>query len=192
MGDPSLLPLSLRAQVEAELEPGEGLRWVEQPLAGRAARMALPAVVFAIPWTGFALFWIWAASRGSAHISGPFQLFPLFGLPFVLIGLGLFSSPFWAVRAAQRTVYVVTDRRALVIRGGFGSGVSVRSFEPEKLGDLRREQRPDGSGNLVFGQDLNVNQSGRRYASSYGFMAVPDVRAAEEQVLALARHAPRS
>jgi len=117
---------------------------------------------------------------------------PLFGLRFVLIGLGMFSSPFWAARAALRTVYVVTDRRALVIRSGLGRGVSVRSFEPEKLGDLRREQLPDGSGNLVFGQDLNVNRSGSRYTSSYGFMAVPDVRAAEEQVLALTRHAPRS
>jgi hypothetical protein len=192
MGDPSLLPQSLRALVEAELEPGEGLRWVEQPLSARAARMALPAVLFAIPWTGFALFWIWAAARGSAHTSGPFQLFPLFGVPFVGVGLGMFSSPFWAARAARRTVYVVTDRRALVIREGGRGGESVRSFAPEKLADLRREQLPDGSGNLVFGEDLDLGPRGRRIATSYGFMAVPDVRAAEEYVRALARQAPRS
>ena len=45
----------------------------------------------------------------------PFQLisicFPLFGLPFVLIGLGMLTAPHWAKRKALRTAYAVTDRR---------------------------------------------------------------------------------
>ena len=87
-------------------------------------------------------------------------------------------------------MYVVTDRRAIVIRGGWRGSVSVRSFEPEKLMDLRREQREDGSGDLVFGQDLKIGSKGRRYTMDYGFLAVPNAREAEEYVRALARRAP--
>src|SRR5262245_61971419 len=151
--DASFLPEPVRALVQTELLPGEGLRWVEQPVPMRLAFAALPMVLFAIPWTAFALFWMWGAAQGTCEGPGPMRLFPLFGLPFVAIGLGLFTSPFWLMRNARRTAYVVTDRRAIVLAARFGGAVSVRSFEPEKLGDLRREQRADGSGDLVFGQD---------------------------------------
>jgi hypothetical protein len=187
--DASFLPEPARALVQAELQPGESLRWVEQPVPGRMALAALPMVLFAIPWTAFALFWIWGAAQGSADAPGPMRLFPLFGLPFVLIGLGLFTSPFWIMRNARRTVYVVTDRRAIVLGGRASGAVSVRSFEPEKLGDLRREQRADGSGDLVFGQDEKVGSKGRTRMVDYGFLAVRNVREAEEYVRALARRA---
>lgn len=187
--DPSLLPERVRTLVEAELRPGEGLRWVDQPMPSRMALSALPATLFAIPWTAFALFWVWGASKASAKAPGPGELFPLFGVPFVLVGLGMLTSPLWAMRAAARTVYVVTDRRAIVIASGVWGGVSVRSFEPEKLVDLRRDQRSDGSGSLVFGQDEKISSKGGRRMVDYGFLAVRDVREAEEYVRALARHA---
>ena len=189
--DPSLLPEPVRALVQAEIQPGESLRWVEQPIPARLARASWPLVLFAIPWTAFALFWMWGAAQGSAHAPGPFRLFPLFGLPFVLVGLGMLTSPVWVLRAAKSTVYVVSDRRALVIRAGLRGSVTVRAFEPEKLGDLSRNQRADGSGDLVFGQDVRTSSKGGTYRVDYGFLAVPNVREAEEFVRALARHAPR-
>ena len=94
------------------------------------------------------------------------------------------------MRGAKRTVYVVTDRRAVVIRGGWGGNVTVRSFEPEKLTDLRRDERADGSGDLVFGQDVRFSSRGGRSVVDYGFLAVPNAREAEEYVRGLARHAP--
>ena len=154
------------------------------------ARKALPVVLFAIPWTAFALFWVWSAAAMTACQTGEARLFPLFGVPFVLVGLGMLASPFWLMQSAKRTVYVVSDRRAIVICGGFAGSVSVRSFEPEKLVNLRRDQRADGSGDLVFGQDVKYTQKGGRRSVDYGFLAVSDVRAAEEYVRALARHAP--
>ena len=190
--DPSLLPEPLRALVQAELQPGEGVRWLGQPVPARFARAALPAVLFAIPWTAFALFWIWGAAQTTCNApSLEARLFPLFGIPFVGVGLGLFASPWWALRRARGTVYLVTDRRAVVLAGRWPGGVSVRSFEPEKLVDLRREQRADGSGDLVFGQDVLVGNRGSRRTVDYGFIAVENVREAEEFVRALAREAAR-
>ena len=190
--DPSLLPEPIRQLIEAELRPGEGVRWVGQPIPGKVARTAWPEVLFAIPWTAFSLFWIWGASQATCNgkVTAEARMFPLFGIPFVLVGLGMFSSPLWLMLSARRTVYLVTDRRAVVIRGGWGGNVSVRTFEPEKLVDLRREQDADGSGDLVFGQDIKVGSRGSQRAVDYGFLAVPNVREAEEYVRALARHAP--
>jgi len=188
--DPALLPEPLRALVQAELRPGEGIRWLEQPIPARLARSAWPVVLLAIPWTGFALFWVWMAAQASCpNPSAEARMFPLFGVPFVLVGLGMFSSPYWVVRRARRTVYLLTDRRAVVLCAGWGSRVTVRSFEPEKLGDLRREQNADGSGDLVFGEDVRVGAKGRTRTVPYGFLAVCDVREAEEQVQSLARRA---
>jgi hypothetical protein len=42
-------------------------------------------------------------------------LFPLFGVPFVLIGLGMLAAPYWMRRKAQNTVYALTDKRALIL-----------------------------------------------------------------------------
>jgi hypothetical protein len=188
--DPALLPEPLRALVQAELRPGEGIRWVERPIPARLARSAWPILLFAVPWTAFAVFWVWSAAQATCGNPSPeARLFPVFGVPFVLIGLGMFTSPYWAMRRARRTVYLVTDRRAVVLRARWASGVSVRSFEPEKLGDLRREQNADGSGDLVFGEDVHVGSKGRTRTVPYGFLALRNAREAEEHVQALARRA---
>ena len=104
--DDSSLPADLDARVRSELRDHERLLWVRQPRAGRFARQALPLVLFGIPWTAFALFWTAAASGmlfGGAGNGGPGSFFPLFGLPFVLIGVGMLSSPCWFIRQAKRT-----------------------------------------------------------------------------------------
>ena len=56
------LPDELDTRVRSELRQGEKLRWVGQPRPGRMARQALPIVLFGIPWTAFALFWMAMAS----------------------------------------------------------------------------------------------------------------------------------
>lgn len=187
--DHTRLPDSLQRLVDAELESGERVTWAEQPIPRRLARATLPVVLFGIPWTAFALFWMAMASEGVARSngSGLFDLFPLFGLPFVLIGFGMLSAPWWAALGAKGTAYVLTDRRAIVIESAPWKGVSVRSFAPEKLGDLQRTQQPDGSGDLVFTQDSRRSAKGRDYTVDVGFLAIPDVKAAEERVRALAK-----
>ena len=86
-----------------ELGPTEKLLWSAAPAPGRLARITLPIFLFAIPWTAFAIFWIAGASGFKRPNFGqPAGLFPLFGVPFVLIGLGMLSSPYWARRKARR------------------------------------------------------------------------------------------
>jgi hypothetical protein len=79
------------------------------------------------------------------------DLFPLFGLIFLVVGVGMVLSPFWAAYRARGTVYVVTDRRAIIFDGGWST--HVRSFGPGDLESVERRQRGDGSGDIILARE---------------------------------------
>jgi hypothetical protein len=192
--DTAKLPYELRALVESEMQPGERIDWLDQPIPARLARSTWPILLFGIPWTAFALFWTAGAAWGTSKAgSGPwmFHLFPLFGLPFILIGLGMLSSPYWVHRQARRTAYVLTDRRAVVFSAGWRGSTTVRSFDPTRLGDLQRKQHADGSGDLIFAQDMRRDSDGDRHTTNVGFLAIRNVKHAEEMVRALLQRGAR-
>lgn len=151
--NPMSLPTHLQQLLQNELDQGETLLWLDQPDAARMARGALPIMLFAIPWTAFSCFWVFMASQAS-------PLFAAFGIPFVLIGLGMLSSPIWAKRAAGKTAYALTDKRAIIIAGKFNS-MNVTSYHPEQLTQMDREQRADGTGSLIFERVVSTHTSHR-------------------------------
>jgi len=172
---------------DQELERGESTRWSGHPNARRIALKALPVLLFAIPWTAFALFWMaGAAGFKVPDFSKPGiqTFFPLFGIPFVLIGLLMLSAPYWAWRGARRTGYFITDRRVIIIEKGW-RGFEVRTFLPGQLGEMVRTQRKDGSGDLVFDREYRHGKNGTQTVR-IGFLGIPDVR----QVEAIIRKLP--
>ena len=190
--DIAKLPFRLRAIVDSELQPGEQIIWLDQPIAKRMAWATFPLVLFGIPWTAFALFWTGMAGLGTSKASGGlFSFFPFFGLPFILIGFGMLSSPYWAARRARNSAYLLTDRRALLFNAGFRGNISVRSFEPERLTDLTRNQRSDGSGDIIFGNDRWRDSDGDTRTQSVGFLGIANVKEVEELIRALARKSAR-
>ena len=112
-------------------------------------------------------------------------MFALWGVPFILIGLGMLSSPYWMLRRAKRMAYVLTDRRAIILSFGWRSSASVRSFEPSGLTDLQRRERADGSGDLIFTTD--VSSRGRNTSAAVGFVAIQNVKEVEDRVRRLAQ-----
>ncbi len=168
----------LQSTVQDELESGERIMWLQQPQPWVFIRAALPAVLFAIPWTAFAVFWMHGASAGGTG-------FMLFGLPFVLVGLGMLASPLWGLRLAKRTVYVVTDRRAIVFVGGLST--AVRSFDAEELDGYTKNMRAGGAGDLIFGPDYNSSGNSQQRSRTWqnGFFGLPDAREGERFIKAL-------
>ncbi len=212
------LPENLRDRVSVELEPGERVFWIDQPRPGRGFSwlMWIPSL-FAIPWTGFTLFWIagaigvfdkgWGAV-GQLDIQR--LLFGMFGIPFLLVGVGLFFSPVWTRgrqrKAARNTVYLITDRRALILNGGYmGEGLlgliagvtipgvgkgafMVASYPPEKLCNIQRLQRADGTGDISFGEVFMVTEANQeKTVTRDGFFSIPDAREVETTLRVLAR-----
>jgi len=167
----------------AQLDPGERLLWSGSPDPGRGALLALPITLFGIPFAGFAAFWILAASGITSHATrarGPWLFFPLFGLPFLLLGLGMLTAPLWAYLAARRMVYAVTEKRAIIIASGGVRG--VQSYAHTDLGDIQRVERPDGSGDLYFATKSTVTSRGYVNQTKIGFTGIPEVRTVEQLV----------
>ncbi len=169
----SPLPTRVQSLLSAELDSGEHIVWRAQPLAHRRRRSSLPILLFALPWTAFSIFWVVMASAAG--------VFALFGVPFVLVGLGMLSSPFLAARNARNSVYAITNRRVLIIAesiGLQGASLKVSSVLPTTI---ERVQHSDGSGNLIFERTPGYEKNP---AVEVGFFDIDDVAAAEKQIRA--------
>lgn len=143
-------------------------------------------MLFGIPFGGFALFWIAGASgfKIPDFSEGGFSFFPLFGLPFFLIGLGMVLSPVWEAIKARSTVYVITTMRAIIFEPSIFGGMDITSFRADDLADISRTQRTDGSGDLVFAREVSHGRNGTR-VKEIGFLGIPRVKAVEDMLRAL-------
>ena len=184
----SSLPLELQQRLRAELKPGETITWAGQPDPERYMKSGFKLWFFFIPWTAFALFWMAGASGFRLpRFDDGFSFFPLFGLPFLLIGIGGLSSPLWLRRRAHSIVYAITDQRALTIEGA--KSITVKSFPAAELGSVERVQHPDGSGDLILHCEQYRDSDGDKRTRQSGFFAISDVRSVERLVQALGRTA---
>jgi hypothetical protein len=170
-------------EINRQLDPGEGLLWSGAPKPGRMALSTLPVSAFSIPFTAFAVFWIWSAysmTSRSPSPGAPWNLFPLFGVPFLLIGLGMMTAPLWAYLGAGRMLYAVTSKRALIVIRLFST--TVKSYVHSEIHDLQRVERADGSGDLYFANRDVVTQRGGIVRQRVGFLGIPDVRSVEQLI----------
>ncbi len=185
----SLRP-GLRAMVQNELRGGERVVWAAQPVTRYFTPATIAPMLFAIPWTAFSIFWTVSAASGLGKAGGESVMFdvfryafPLFGLPFILIGLAMLSAPIWVVRSQRQTAYTITDQRAIVFKPAFPGARKVQSFSPELMASLERTERRDGSGDLVFEKYRQRNGSSVSTVRN-GFVGIANVRDVEETLRA--------
>lgn len=189
MNQTGVIPRELDDKVKRELESGERILWMEQPIPRYFTAMSTGAFLFAIPWTAFAVFWMCGASgfKMPDFSKGGFSFFPLFGLPFFLIGIGMLSSPLWSYRKAFKTVYVITDRRAITFDAGWTT--TIRSYPPDRLQNIHRKEKRDGSGDVVLGQRVWSGSEGGQQSQDLGFLNIRDPKTVEQMLRKLAAHA---
>lgn len=183
-----LMPDALRRMVQDEPTSGERIEWVGMPIAWRYALLYLPQAAIAVPFTGFSVFWIYNVLRIQNVANGinPSMFFVLFGLPFLLVGLAGLCSPLWGVHKARNSAYLLTNRRAIVVSGGWS--FTVRSFGWHQLDRMRRRQNGDGSGDLMFDETPigPMNHQPLPSQRRVGFLAIPHVKSVEELIRHLA------
>lgn len=149
------------------ISPGEKVLWSGQPprkliVFHKADLFMIP---FALFWTGFSIVWELGAL---AAVTGPgdgFDLlalcFPLFGVPFVLIGLYmLFGRLVGDFLVRRRTWYALTDRRVLVLTALRDRNVA--SMPLQKISRVDVVIQRDGRGTLTFRGDSGQDGDSRR------------------------------
>jgi hypothetical protein len=182
------IPRKLEDKVNRELESGERIQWIEQPIPKYFTAISTAAFLFGIPWTAFAIFWIAGASgfKIPDFSKGGFSFFPLFGVPFFLIGLGMLSTPLWFYLKALKTVYVVTDRRAITFDAGLTT--TIRSYTPDRLKDVYRREKRDKTGDVILEQHVRSGFEGEQQTLNLGFKNIRDPKTVEGMLKKLAKN----
>jgi hypothetical protein len=184
----------LRAQ--SELQSGESLYWTGTADPRRAALSALPASIVGIPFAAFALFWITQAFHATSGMSKSnnafakgFSVFPIFGVPFLLIGLGIVLAPLWAFLKGGNTVYAVTNQRVMIITGS--GNRSVKSLMPADIVSIDHRERPDGSGDIAITTNAVVRGSNNFTSQvKVALCGIPNVKEVVQQVMQLHTQRP--
>ena len=112
------------------------------------------------------------------------MIFPLLGLPFLLIGFAIMASPIWVYWRGLRTVYAVTDQRVMIIADG--KNRTVKSYAPRDIVSIEHRERANGTGDLLLQTKAIVaagNSSVR--SGSVSFYGISDVLTVERLVMDL-------
>jgi hypothetical protein len=135
------------------LDPGERLLWAGQPRQGIVLRgHDVFMIPFSLLWGGMIIVWEVMAFVAVFQSKEPVTLlFPLFGLPFLAIGLYLIFGRFLVdARSRARTFYGITNERIIISSGIFSR--NLKSLQLRTLSDVTLSEKSDGRGTISFGQ----------------------------------------
>ena len=145
----------MNQMIADELRGDEKVLWEGQPDQGIVfAKSDALLVPFSLLWGGFAIFWELGAA-GIVAVNqkkvGPVGfIFPLFGIPFVLIGLYFIFGRFIVKKKKKaKTWYAVTNKRIIIATDFMGQ--KVETVEISTLGSISKSIRSDGFGTIAFG-----------------------------------------
>ena len=152
-------PIPFGEHVDAALEQaarralasGEKLLWIGTPRRGLMFRPWDAVLIpFSLVWTGIASFFAYIGLR-----SGP-DMIASVGVFFCLVGIYITVGRFLVdMRTRSRTVYAITDQRALVI-GSF-LGQRVQSIPLKTLDTVELRVTPGGRGTIVLGSESRLS-----------------------------------
>lgn len=182
------IPPALKQALQSEFVAGEQLLWSAQP-SGIKLKGGFGIWLFAIPWTLFSLFlevmtflpWF-ASSKTPAGFQLTFGIvFPIFCLPFLLIGFWMLWQPIGAMRKARDTVYGLTNRR--MIRIVIGKNKVASSVLLDQIGPIERKEERDGWGHLRIQTHSHIDSDGDRSTEKFEILGIPDVATLERLII---------
>lgn len=160
----------LMPMLEPILRPQEKLLWLGQPEAGREASVKMWFFIpFAIVWTLFSLLWTGLAAYAAKENKSPGAAFlVLFGLPFVLLGFGMLSTPYFSQQQELNTVYILTNEGALRIVNK--KAIRLCDYKSRDFGPVEITRYKPGRADILFIKDAS---EGEKYPYG-GFYGIKD------------------
>lgn len=157
---------------EGILDDDESILWQGRPGGGVLWSDLLKfETFFGLFFAGFAVFWIYgAATMGrSVGTSGAGlipMLFPLFGIPFVVVGLHMVVGRlFWDAYLRGQTWYTLSDKAAYIATETLGK----RALKRYPFEDMVPPSLDDGQpGSVWFAEELRTHTSRRRHSTARG------------------------
>ncbi|MBZ0296104.1 MAG: hypothetical protein K8L99_26325 [Anaerolineae bacterium] len=160
------IPEALRDTIEQQLMAGEELLWAGQPDPMRMARRKLLQAGFGVIWLVFVIFIFgdfWTMPSRGPNVGGFGSIFSLMPLFFIGVGSWTVSTPLRDYFTAKRTIYAVTDQRALIISGLFSQ--SAKSYGRHQIEFVDTRVHSNGTGDIIFDRGM---QARNRSIISFG------------------------
>lgn len=172
------LPAQLRREIEKELKVGESIKWIQQPIPRFFDFQSSASFFTGVPLIAFSIFWIYGtlgfklpdfkAMSFQDFLAHFGNLSFLEGEILFFVGLWMLSSPLREWLKAFRTVYLITNRRAFSVEGGWIP--VIKNYSPNQLRNLRRNDRKDCTGDIVITTRLHKNSRVGSWTEDIGFM----------------------
>lgn len=167
-------------ELRRELAAGERLLWTGTP-DPRRMLIVLGMWIFAIPWTLFACAWtgiafsVYLSSIGSEQGSVAYWtwIFPLWGTPFIAVGLWMMKKPLDILEDAKHTIHALTNERLITLT--MRKGREVKTASIRKLGPVRYKEKGQGWGDLYAETGSHIDGEGDRITDRFEMVAVPEV-----------------
>jgi len=141
----------LRYELSSELRSDENILWTGQPDGSKLFTAGSGCLMgFGLFWLTFSLFWESIAIKAALTQGGGAWGMVLFGIPFVLIGLGLVVGlPFADYNTRKNTVYAITSQRVIVKIGAKMN--KVTSYLITSQMSIQKFVQPSGRGAIKIG-----------------------------------------
>lgn len=179
---------AMRAALQAEMAPGERTLWSGFPDA-RRLKAEFVIWAFAIPWTVFSCVWTglaassWMVRMPRTEMEWGFGIaFPLFGFPFILVGVWMLNQPFASRAKARRTIYGLTERR--LIRVIDGKQRKVESVRIAQMGPIDCSISRDGWGTLSIQTGSHIDSEGDRVTDRFVAAGIPEADKLHRMIVA--------
>jgi hypothetical protein len=183
MSDPSITS-SLQDAISRELECDEKVVWSAMPKPTYFSEPAAGVFRSGLGLTTVSVLFT-AISIGFVPGFDSLDLFFLIGgLGFFFWGITMISAPLWAFRRSLKTVYVITDRRAITVVGGWST--TIRSYPPEKLTRIDRRENQDGTGDVIISRPAWRDPETDHRMPQLGFLRISDAESVEATLRKLA------
>lgn len=167
----------LRLALDRELTDDEEVIWHGWQLA-RIEPRQFGIYVFAVPWTAFSVMWtvLAAGAMGASGVGALGLAFPLFGLPFIVIGGAMLLKPFMPLIERDRVLFVMTDRRAIKLT--LLRQLTVKSVPADRMGLAEKQELRDGTGTLNLAVHVGRDSDGDRQTEFFAIGPVADIAGA--------------
>ena len=152
---------------------GEKLMWSQSPHPSASiSGSTIFTFGFGISWTCMVIWISNQPAKNGSHSPTFFSYFMVaFGVFFIAASLSKFYQAIFSV-------YAITDKRLLIVRK-YPWPIEVESFYAQDIEFVKKVQRNDGSGNIIF-KTIKV-RSGKGYRDTdIGFFGVNDVDSIEK------------
>ncbi len=170
-----------REQCHRVLWSGEYVRWATRPLLHRWNNTTLIHFVLGILWTAWCAFVVskMVEQQPEAATEAANTVF-LSTLPFWCVGLWLITSPWRLPRRLRKALYIITNKRTIVMEGGFFSH-NVQSWELAKNMVADREELSGDRGRLLFCDRASVHTDSSSVRHG-GFLYLGNMARAEKEL----------